>query len=210
MPHDLVAGDAGNVSEAATRVDSLLAAARAAFVEKGFDGASMQDLARAAGMSAGNFYRYYPSKAAIVEAMVARDLAAVEDSFREIAASPDPLAALRIALRRAMSENCGHDDTLWAEIAATAVRRPEIAVILERMEEAIVRRVAHVMGLAAGLSEDEAVRRFRAPARLVFIIMHGAMTSRIGRDPADEPVAGLVVRTIERIIRDAIAEAEER
>jgi AcrR family transcriptional regulator len=29
----------------------------------------MQDLARAAGMSVGNFYRYFPSKAAIVQAM---------------------------------------------------------------------------------------------------------------------------------------------
>ncbi len=40
--------------------DAILAQARAAFVEKGFDGASMQDLARAAGMSAGNFYSLLP------------------------------------------------------------------------------------------------------------------------------------------------------
>ena len=42
---------------------------RHTFAEKGFDGASMQDLARAAGMSVGNFYRYFPSKAAMVEAI---------------------------------------------------------------------------------------------------------------------------------------------
>ena len=38
----------------------ILALVRQAFVEKGFDGASMQDLARSAGMSVGNFYRYFP------------------------------------------------------------------------------------------------------------------------------------------------------
>ena len=48
------------------RSHEILASIRQAFAEKGFDGASMQDLARAAGMSVGNFYRYFPSKAAIV------------------------------------------------------------------------------------------------------------------------------------------------
>ena len=42
------------------RSTGILEAARRAFAEKGFDGASMQDIARAAGMSAGNFYRYFP------------------------------------------------------------------------------------------------------------------------------------------------------
>lgn len=37
----------------------------------------MQDLARAAGMSVGNFYRYFPSKAAIVQAMCGYDLAEI-------------------------------------------------------------------------------------------------------------------------------------
>ena len=42
------------------RTLDILALVRVAFAEKGFDGASMQDLARAAGMSVGNFYRYFP------------------------------------------------------------------------------------------------------------------------------------------------------
>ena len=79
------------------KAQAILAQARAAFVEKGFNGASMQDLARAAGMSAGNFYRYFPSKAAIVEALIARDLAEVEAHFQAVVASPDPLLALTAA-----------------------------------------------------------------------------------------------------------------
>ena len=43
------------------RTESILEGAKRAFAEKGFDGASMQDIARAAGMRAGNFYRYFPS-----------------------------------------------------------------------------------------------------------------------------------------------------
>ena len=39
------------------RIAEIIVSVRTAFAEKGFDGASMQDLARAAGMSVGNFYR---------------------------------------------------------------------------------------------------------------------------------------------------------
>ena len=77
------------------RVTDILSAARSAFAEKGFDGASMQDLARAAGMSVGNFYRYFPSKAAIVEALIAADLADMQRDFSAVITSADPMAMLR-------------------------------------------------------------------------------------------------------------------
>ena len=76
------------------RTALILESVKRAFAEKGFDGASMQDLARAAGMSAGNFYRYFPSKDAIVSAMIMRDLAEVKADFACLLASPDPAEAL--------------------------------------------------------------------------------------------------------------------
>ncbi len=207
MPHGLyhhstMTPDAG---EASHRGDEILSHARHAFVEKGFDGASMQDLARAAGMSAGNFYRYFPSKAAIVEALIARDLAEVEETFRAIAASPDPLAALKAALRERLAEKCDGDDTLWAEIAATAARKPEVAAILARMENAITRRVSHVMGLASGVPEDEAQRRYGTHSRLVFLIIHGVMCSRLPDTAEQGELTELVIRTIEHVIDEALA-----
>ena len=199
-------------SDAAQRGDEILSLARQAFVEKGFDGASMQDLARAAGMSAGNFYRYFPSKAAIVEALVARDLAEIEEAFQAILASPDPLAALKVALRFEMGKHCdGRDELLWAEIAASATRKPEVATILGRMEEGIVHRVAVVLGIAGGLPEDDAVRRFGARAKLIFLIMHGAMTANIARtETKDGELTDLVLSTIDRVLDDALAELKDR
>ena len=70
-----------------------------AFAEKGFDGASMQDLARAAGMSVGNFYRYFASKAAIVQALIALDLEEMARDFLPIFASDDPIATMRQQVR---------------------------------------------------------------------------------------------------------------
>jgi AcrR family transcriptional regulator len=192
--------------EASHRGDEILTHARQAFVEKGFDGASMQDLARAAGMSAGNFYRYFPSKAAIVEALIERDLADVEEHFRAIAASSDPLAALKAGLRETLTEKCEGDDTLWAEIAATAARKPEVAAILARMEQGITRRVSHVIGLVSGVSEADAELIYSTHSRLLFIVIHGVMCSRLPDTAQEGELIDLVMRTIEHVIDDALAQ----
>lgn len=194
--------------EGTQRAGEILALARTAFVEKGFTGASMQDLARAAGMSAGNFYRYFPSKAALVEALIARDLAEVEDAFRAIAASPDPLSALKAALRDEVVVKCGNDGTLWAEIAATATRKPEVATVLARMEDGITSRIAHVLGIVAGLPPSEAERRFGDHARVVFLIMHGLMTSHAGQAGRSGRLNDLVLGTIDRVMDDALARGQ--
>ena len=86
------------------RSHEILASIRQAFAEKGFDGASMQDLARAAGMSVGNFYRYFPSKAAIVQAMCGYDLAEIQGEFAEIQTSDTPMICLR---DRILTHFCG-------------------------------------------------------------------------------------------------------
>jgi AcrR family transcriptional regulator len=60
---------------------AILAAARALFAERGFEGASIDDIALAAGVAKGAVYHHYPSKEAIfleVLDAVHRDVAAAE------------------------------------------------------------------------------------------------------------------------------------
>ena len=111
-----------DVPSADLRSHEILASIRQAFAARGFDGASMQDLARAAGMSVGNFYRYFPSKSAIIEAMVGMDLAEIERDFSEIGTSTDPIAALRTKILERITDNSREDGQLWAEITAAAIR----------------------------------------------------------------------------------------
>ena len=56
------------------RRDQILSAAMKCFVENGFHGSSMVELAKRAGMSVGHIYHYYASKDAIIEAIVDRDV----------------------------------------------------------------------------------------------------------------------------------------
>jgi AcrR family transcriptional regulator len=147
---------------------------KSVFEQKGFDGASMQDLARAAEMSVGNFYRYFASKDAIIAAMVEHDLSEVANTFREIRSSPDPRAAFLASIRREIlkhSQSC--DGSLWAEIEAASSRRPEIARITERMESEVLAYLLETFALITGRPVAEMAARFTEHARLMIVIFKG-------------------------------------
>jgi hypothetical protein len=189
------------------RVDEILMQARMAFVEKGFDGASMQDLARAAGMSAGNFYRYFPSKAAIVEAMISRDLDEVEQEFLHISQSPRPIEAMRDRLRNRMSDSCKDDHPLWAEIMAAAARKPEVAAACNRMQAEICRQMTRVFAIIAKVDEDTAAARYAAHAKLMFMLVHGAITEKANNTNPQSDLTEMILRTIDRLVDEIVADA---
>jgi AcrR family transcriptional regulator len=142
---------------AAPKSAEILRAVKAAFVEKGFDGASMQDLARAAGMSVGNFYRYFPSKDAIVAQMIALDMAEIEAEFARVLSSPSPMATLRALIAHRVNDASDpQEGPLWAEIAAAALRKPDIAASACAMENTVSGYLAQVFAAETGLPLAEA------------------------------------------------------
>jgi AcrR family transcriptional regulator len=52
------------------RVAALLEAAAACFVEKGYDGATMTEIAARAGASIGSLYQFFPTKEALAHALI--------------------------------------------------------------------------------------------------------------------------------------------
>ena len=190
------------IAVADQRTAEILDSARKAFAEKGFDGASMQDIARKAGMSVGNFYRYFPSKDAIVEALIAFDIATMEQDFGVILLDPNPMAALRHKIeQRITNPDCGGDGQLWAEITAAALRKPEIGAAACNMEDNVVNHLTAVFGMATGIPHEIALRRWKAQAQLVVMLVKAC-----AMQPPDRPNAGdlkqLVMRTIGQTLDD--------
>ncbi len=185
------------------RSDAILQSIRGMFAEKGFDGASMQDLARAAGMSVGNFYRYFPSKAAIVEAIVNRDLNEVAQDFSEIMGAPDQLVALRGKLHERINlDLCGDDGPLWAEMTAAAFRKPEIAQATQRMETEISRFMLAVFARVTGQSDAEVAQRFSAHAGFIMLLIKSAATS-VKMPVADESaLREMILRAIDGVLSE--------
>jgi len=64
--------DASGVLDSA-KARQIIDGARKVFLADGFDGASMNDIARVAGVSKGTIYAYFPSKEALFSALVLED-----------------------------------------------------------------------------------------------------------------------------------------
>jgi AcrR family transcriptional regulator len=86
----------------AARRAQILDAARETFAARGFRQTSMDDILRAAGVSAGGAYRYFASKDEIMAAIAADALAPITDAIEQISAMPPELtpdqATRRLAL----------------------------------------------------------------------------------------------------------------
>jgi AcrR family transcriptional regulator len=189
-----------------SRTLEILMSIRSVFEQKGFDGASMQDLARAAEMSVGNFYRYFASKDAIIAAMVEHDLQDVAQMFGEIRSSSDPRAAFLASMRREiLQHNQSCDGSLWTEIEAAANRRPEIGQITRRMESDVQRYLIETFSIIAGRPAPEMEARFAEHARLMIVIFKGTATQP-GLTPA---LVDLAVSTIDLLLDRIVAEAAQ-
>src|SRR5215831_2912861 len=78
-------------------VDALLSATARVLVRDGYDHASTNKIAEAAGVSIGSLYQYFPSKEALVAAVIDRHMgemmAVVRASLIRVAGLPLPEAA---------------------------------------------------------------------------------------------------------------------
>lgn len=184
------------------RSHEILASIRQAFAEKGFDGASMQDLARAAGMSVGNFYRYFPSKAAIVQAMCGYDLAEIQSEFAQVQKSDQPMTCLRDRILNHFSEESLKDGQLWAEITAAAIRKPEIGEAARQMEETIVSLLSAIFAHVTHRDIEDARRRYMGQCQLLVMLVKAMATRTAQCGTASPALAAQVVAVIDRILLD--------
>ena len=185
------------------RIFDILASVRVAFAEKGFDGASMQDLARAAGISVGNFYRYFPSKSAIIDQLIAHDLAEMDRHFAEIMTSPFPLLALKqqVSAQIQLHQNCA-DGQIWAEITACALRKPEIARAADLMEASITANLMQVFARETGLPLAEITRRFQSHASYIVLLVKAASMQAPRAPEARDALNALILQTIDQMLAE--------
>ena len=193
------------------RTGEILDQIRATFVEKGFDGASMQELARSAGMSAGNFYRYFPSKTAIVEALIARDLTEVMEDFAVVIRSADPLESLRtIVSRRVAIPAPDRGAELWAEMEAVASRESGVGAMCTTLQTGIDAQIIGTFARIAGRSADYMRRTQSHSVDALMLLVKGAAIRACRPTDATDPEAfhALVMRLFDTIMADIAALAE--
>ena len=196
--------------QADQRSAEILALVRQAFVEKGFDGASMQDLAKAAGMSVGNFYRYFPSKAAIIRALIQADHTTVLADFATIPHTDQPLTTLRRLVHARLAEDCvGKDTNLWSEIEAAARRNPEIGAAVQQMGQAVGEAFIAVFAAETGLTQKEAQARFSASAAFIMVLFKAASCLNPTNPVEQGELKSMIIRTIDQTLDDVAHSARK-
>jgi len=190
----------------ADRRERILDAAERSFIRAGFHRSTMQDVAREAGMSPGNLYRYFPSKDAIVEGLVERDRAALAEDFESF---PETCALMRILAalaRKHFLEEPREKAVLTVQIWAEATVNEAVAAANAAIEADILARFAHLIAAAkargevvAGLDPEEA-------ARLIMTMSSGLFVRRALFPDFDAPrETGALLATIEGILKGDVA-----
>jgi TetR/AcrR family transcriptional regulator, repressor for uid operon len=156
----------------ADRRERILQAAERAFVRNGFHATTMQHVADEVGMSAGNLYRYFPSKEAIVEGLCELDQAERGQAFAELMADHRQiLKALCAALRQHVLAKPPEKARLLVEIWAEAGRNPRVAAITRAVDADVLAGLEKLIDMAktGGAASPRLDSHFGARFFLTFV-----------------------------------------
>ena len=157
------------------RRERILEAAERAFADHGFHATTMQYVAEAAGMSAGNLYRTFSSKEAIVEGLCARDQQERIDNFVSIAEAGSVFGAFEAGLKEHFATRTRNKARLLVEIWAEAARNPAIAAMSLAVDADIIGKIARVIRLAQARGEAAPEIDPEGVARFMFTYFGGLL-----------------------------------
>ena len=161
-----------------SRRASILAAAARAFVREGFHAATMIDVAEEAGMSAGNLYRYFPSKEAIVEGICTLDKMERERHFETLAASSSILDSVASGIETHLLASPRQKMLLVLEIWAEAGRNGKIAEIGRSIDADVQKQLTVLFESAKERGEAAATLEASFAARVIFTLVSGLLKRR--------------------------------
>jgi AcrR family transcriptional regulator len=184
--------------KAESRRQQIVDAASVCARRAGFHGASMAEIAQAAGLSVGQIYRYFESKEAIIAAIVARDMAEMRDKFSELKASGRALAAAIIDdCSQAVEDSYDLErSALKLEVLAEAARNPPVAAILQAadaQERAL--KLALLKQIAPPGCDD---RELAARGEVISMLFEGMAVRGVNNPAPDRAAIGEVLRSILR------------
>ncbi|MDA1071162.1 MAG: helix-turn-helix domain containing protein [Proteobacteria bacterium] len=123
------------------RRDAIFRAAAGLFAQRGYSATTVEDIARAAGISVPTLYAYVPSKAGLVVALYESDRALIDARKQALVARPsrDPARAIAALLLLEMKDGqdwLGHD--VWREVVSSAIRGAgDFQADLERLNQRV-------------------------------------------------------------------------
>ncbi|HVI90706.1 MAG TPA: TetR/AcrR family transcriptional regulator [Dongiaceae bacterium] len=166
------------------RVAALLAAAVDIFAEKGFEAATMTEIAAKAGASIGSLYQFFPTKDVLAAALHEANGEALSQMLEELARETAGRNPVEVA------------DRLFADLKSFITDHPAFVVLLDRRDPdhaAKEARRAKLRGQIARLLQQTtpplAPARAEAMAVIILHVMKAAMTITSENDLVNGPAA---------------------
>lgn len=177
----------------------LLDAALRVFAQKGYEGASVRDIAAEARVASGLLYHYFPGKHALLEALFARSAGLVMEAFGAAGAEPDARRRLAALLRVSARLVREHED-FWR--VSYGVRFQQS--VLAGLGPGIAAQSALYHSLFTALLTEIGRPDPELEARLLFGALDGVFQHYV-LDPAGYPLDAV----IDALIRQHGGDAEE-
>jgi TetR/AcrR family transcriptional repressor of uid operon len=190
----------------AERRQTILDAARACFAKKGFHGTSTAEICAAAGMSPGNLFHYFPSKQAMIAAIVDEEGVSTAAYFETMGQENDLYAALVTFMDGVL--DLAADPafaSLTLEIAAEAMRQGDMRSRVERNDKAMRDALHAVLQEAASRGQIDATLDVTATAVWIAALIDGIF-SRVAVDPDFQPLQNrtMMHRLLDRFLRHGL------
>ncbi len=156
----------------------ILRAAEALFIERGFHQTGMAAICDAAGMQPGALYRYFPSKADLIAALVAEEREDTRAFLDRLDGAPDLRLALVEALMDAIAA-VGEAEygRLALEIAAEGAREERVGALLAEAEIGALTHLTRILDRARAAGEIDMSCDCPAAAALLLTLIDGATGS---------------------------------
>lgn len=200
-------------SNTAQRRQQIVSAFLSVVAERGYDGASINAIAEAAGLAPGLIHYYFASKRAILLAAIGELTELIERRFNDLTTdAKTPAARLRAFIDARLAKGKKADAAAraavgaWVMIGAEAVREPEVKAVYEQA-------MAAQQALLEGLLRDYAGKalttgELRQLTAVLLATMEGVFQLSVSADrimPKDY-AAATVMRVIERYVEGGRAD----
>ncbi len=194
-------------------IEQIIAGAERAFLESGYEQATMDSVARHAGVARGSVYNHFSSKKELFLAMMRQGTAAfVERTTHEEDETKPPLERLQIVaivFLRAATEPVSIE--MYRTVVTHAARIPELsALFYERGLQPIESKFRELLSLATGELIEEAAS---TAERLMSLLMGGYFSRRlmgIEQHKADRSIKAYVTQAIASLLKSSHASSRAR
>ncbi|MGW3208694.1 TetR/AcrR family transcriptional regulator [Streptomyces sp. NPDC001135] len=163
-------------ADAARNRAKLLDIATQVFTTRGI-GVPTEEIARAAGVGVGTLFRHFPTKEALLEAVMVRRLETITAKTAQLAAEAEPGQAFFTCFRLVVEQSAGKEEFTRALAAAGVDLRTSL-------QESTTLIRAQLAALLAAAQRAGAVRpEVGLPELIALIVGTGAATEQLTTDP---------------------------